>query len=195
MNKKLILSFALLVTCGIAWGQEYKPFKMGLGMGYAMPAGDGSKGGVLFYAEPAYRITDAFAIGLRLEAAVMGRGFASTTASSTTIDIAVSANASYTVNGQYYFSNNTFRPFAGFGFGVYSMASETIKGPTGSTTTDVIISGESKFGFYPRIGFDVSHFTMNLEYNIIPGTASGGTDIKNSYFGIKAGFFISGGKK
>src|SRR5688500_12360193 len=58
-----------------ATGREFKPFKVGVGLGYAVPGkGDGAGGGVLLYVEPAYRASDFVSIGLRLESALIVRG-------------------------------------------------------------------------------------------------------------------------
>lgn len=199
MKKLLLLIGFIGAALFTAEAQEYKPVKIGLGLGYASPEGDGAKGGVLFYLEPAYRVSDQLAIGLRLEGAAMARGV-NLGSTSTGADLDISTNSSYTVNGQYYFSNSTFRPFAGFGFGIYSLAA--VKTTVGGTSFEASASA-SKFGFYPRFGFDLGHFTMQVEYNIIPSTKSDivvssstiTSEAKNSYLGIKAGFFISGGKK
>lgn len=205
MKKTLLLLF--IAASFAAQAQDYKPVKVGIGLGYASPGGDGAKGGVLFYLEPAYRVTDQIAVGLRLESAVMARGTSITATSTTTsVDLDVSATGSYTVNGQYYFSNNTFRPFAGLGLGLYSLAA--VKASTsGSSTTSSITASTSEFGFYPRLGFDAGHFTMQVEYNIIPATKSqisistgtgfttATSESKNNYLAIKAGFFFGGGKK
>lgn len=206
--KKFIVILALVSAATLgAQAQDYKPVKVGLGFGYASPSGDGAKGGVLLYLEPAYRVNDAIAIGLRLESAVIARGVSvSGGGTSITSDAEVKANASYTVNGQYYFSNASFRPFAGFGLGIYSLASASVS-VSGSSSSSSASASASEFGFYPRLGFDIGHFTMQVEYNIIPKTTSEvsistGTgfstltsESKNSYLGIKAGFFIGGGKK
>jgi len=199
MKKSLLLIGFLVVGFATLQAQDYKPFRVGIGLGYASPSGDGSQGGVLFYLEPSYRATDQIAIGLRLESAVMARGVSISGGGTTlTNDAEVSGNASYTVNGQYYFSNNNFRPFAGVGFGIYSLASASVSG-----TTTTVSASSSEFGFYPRVGFDLGHFTLQAEYNIIPSKTSEvsiGTSIitaesKNSYLAIKAGFFIGGGKR
>ncbi len=201
---------AVLMLCAFsAAAQEYKPVKVGLGLGYASPAGEGSKGGVLLYLEPAYRINDQIAVGLRLELAAMARVAVVGDASGGSADAEVSANGSYTLNGQYYFLNGTFRPYAGLGVGLFSMASATVSSSTsGSGSASTEVSGDQKIGFYPRLGFDLGHFSMNLEYNIIPktestvvvvdgnGTTSTATStVQNSYLGIKLGFFIGGGRK
>jgi outer membrane protein X len=106
--------------------------------------------------------------------------------------------------------NGGFRPFAGLGFGIYSLAS--ISGTASSDGTSSTSSGEvsasgAKFGFYPRFGFDAGHFTLNIEYNVIGkstnsyqvnsnGTITNATsETKNNYLGVRLGFFIGGGRK
>jgi Outer membrane protein beta-barrel domain len=209
MKKILLLLF--IASAFAVQAQDYKPVKVGIGLGYASPGGEGAKGGVLFYLEPAYRVNDLIAVGLRLESAVMARGYEiSGTTTSSSVDLDVSAAGSYTVNGQYYFSNNSFRPFAGLGFGIYSLAAvkaSASSGLGGSSSSTSVSASSSKFGFYPRIGFDLGHFTMQIEYNIVPSTKSqvsistgigppvtASSESKNNYLGIKAGFFFGGGK-
>lgn len=185
--KNIFLSMMLLVAAvSTASAQEYKPFKLGLGLGYTMPKGGG---GILFDIEPAYRVNDQIAVGLRFESAAMAKEVESTEAK-------LSANTSYTLNGQYYLGSSNFRPYVGLGFGLFSLSS------VGFDDTTFEVASESKFGFYPRIGFDVGHFNVNLDYNIIPATkfdidTGAGIEeyeIKNSYLGIRVGAFIFGGK-
>jgi len=185
-----VLALALLVTSA-GYAQDYKKFKVGVGLGYAAASGYGSGGGVIFTIEPAYRIQDNLSIGLRWEAAAITRGY-SQDVTGASFDVA--AIGSFTLNGQYYFGTGDFRPFAGLGLGLYSLAgvSGNSSGSSFSAT-----EAESKFGFYPRVGFDFHHFTMSADYNIVPPTKDvlGGTgEFKNSYFGIRLGFFIGGGK-
>lgn len=175
----------IVITAAGAVAQEYSAFRVGMGLGYAMASGKGAKGGALFYLEPGYRVNDQILANLRIEGAVIGRGFADE--SSAQVDVA--ALASYTLNGQYYFNNNNFRPFVGAGFGMYSLASASVSaGPTGGTTQ---VAAATKIGFYPRVGFDAGHFTLALDYNLVPET----NGIKNSYIGIRFGGFFGGGRK
>ena len=185
--KKFFFSIALLfVAFATVNAQNYKPFKLGLGLGYAIPDGGG---GVLFAVEPAYRVNDAIAVGLRMEWAAMAKSVGD-------VEAEVSSNGSYTLNGQYYLSDNTFRPYVGLGFGLFSIAS------VGFDDTDFELDASSKFGLYPRIGADIGHFNINIDYNIIPKTEEsyefGGVnyeyEFKNSYIGIRIGAFIFGGK-
>src|SRR5829696_6387175 len=102
-----VLCFTLLAAVAVN-AQEFKKFNVGVGLGYAMPGGEGAGGGVLFAVEPAYRVTDALAVGLRLETAVVVRGLSEAVS---TYNASAAGIVSYTVNGKYYFSNAKFRPF------------------------------------------------------------------------------------
>src|SRR5436190_5296703 len=61
-------------------GGEFKPFKVDVSIGYAIPSGGGAgaKGGVLFVVEPKYAILQELSIGLRLETAVTVSGIDAT---------------------------------------------------------------------------------------------------------------------
>ena len=191
--KKIIYVLALvMLMSSFTFAQDYKKFKVGVGLGYAMASGDGSGGGILFALEPAYRLQDNLSVGLRMESAAITRGFSQSTAGAT---VSVAAVSSYTLNGQYYFGTSSFRPFLGAGFGMYSLAAVSVS--VGSISGEAA-AAESKFGFYPRAGFDIGHFNVTLDYNLIPATSVGGTsgaEVKNNYFGIRIGAFFGGGKK
>lgn len=195
--KRVLPILAVVMLASIAsYGQEYKKFKVGLGLGYAIP----SKGsaGVLLYLEPMYRLQDNISLGFRIESAALA-GEAPTGVSTS---INVSAVGSYTLNGQYYFgSGGSFRPFAGFGVGIFQVAAATAD--IGGSNVQLSASSSS-IGFYPRIGFDLGHFNVSLDYNIVPEQSSqvnvGGlglvTTTQNySYIGIRVGGSIGGGKK
>jgi hypothetical protein len=192
MKKTSILFFigCLCITVA-ANAQEFKKFRVGLGLGYAMASGSGSKGCVLATLEPGYRINDAILVNLRLESAVITRGFSEDVGDEVDFDIA--AIGSYTLNGQYYFKNEGFRPFVGAGFGIYSLAAVAVEDGAGGSVD--VGAAESKIGFYPRVGFDAGHFTLCVDYNLIPPVETEfGGDIKNSYFGFRVGAFIGGGR-
>lgn len=189
MKKLLALAVLLTVMVYGVQAQEFNKFKVGLGLGYAGASGKGSKGGILVTFEPGYRITDKILANLRIESAAMVRG--TTSSDGTFDDLDVAAIGSYTLNGQYYLTNSNFRPFVGFGFGLYALAAIKVEGSTGD-----IAASEAKFGAYPRIGFDAGHFTMSFDYNLLPNTeGAGGTKFNNSYFGIRIGGFFGGGRK
>src|SRR5687767_15845445 len=73
--RKLTFVLAFFASCFFANAQEtsFKPFKVDLAFGYAIPSGSGSKGGVLFAVEPKYALNDNITLGLRMEAAVTAR--------------------------------------------------------------------------------------------------------------------------
>src|SRR2546421_13097234 len=79
MKKITYLLAVALLASTFTYAQEYKKFKVGVGLGYAMASGSGSSGGVLFAIEPAYRLQDNLSIGIKLEDAVIVRGFSQST--------------------------------------------------------------------------------------------------------------------
>lgn len=192
MFKKQLLTITLVLFTTVLSAQEFKPFKVGLGLGYAAPSEGG--GGVAIYLEPAYRVSDEIAVGLRLESAALIKTVGENEGS-------ISGNGSYTVNGQYYFSNNKFRPFVGLGLGLYTLASVSVDfGSNGNGSAGV--AAETAFGFYPRVGFDLGHFNFLFDFNIIGNSEAIGFDddlnettfdVKNSYWALKLGFSIGGG--
>lgn len=199
MKRVLFLGLALVgLSCANAQTSSgsFQPFKVDLALGYAIPSGSGAKGGVLFAVEPKYAVMEQLSVGLRLEGAVTARGFSN--ADGSTASAKVAASSSYLATGDYYFSQNSFRPFAGAGLGLFQLASASFDGDA----EGVSVGGGTKFGGMIRAGFEVGHFRMGLEYNLIPkttetftdGTSSETISSKNSYIGIKLGFFIGGGR-
>ncbi len=187
----------------VAQAQEYKPFQLYLGVGYAIPSGGG---GVLWNVEPTYRIKDELAVGIRFEQAAMAKEIKQTIGGlEGTGSATVSGVTSYTLNGKYYFGDSNFRPYAGLGMGLFVLGNVSLSNDGFS------LSAGNKFGFYPRIGFDFGHFNLNLDYNIIGKTkeevevtisgdgveitSSSKSEVKNSYLGIRVSFFLFGGKK
>ena len=155
----------VLVTAAGSIAQEFKAFRVGTGLGYAMASGKGAKGGVLWALEPGYRVNDQILANFRIEGAVIGRGYADETSAS--VDVA--ALGSYSLNGQYYFNNNNFRPFVGVGVGLFSLAAVSVDANQGGGSTQAV-AASNKVGFYPRLGFDAGHFTLNLDWNKIRAT-------------------------
>lgn len=184
----LITLFILCLNTIVNAQNEFKKIKVFTGLGYAAPNGGG--GGFIFDFEPAYRIIDPIAVGFRFEAAGLVKDV-----DGESLDL--SLVVSYTLNGQYYFTNGGFRPYIGIGLGVYEFGSVSLDSQSGSADTD------SQFGFYPRIGFDAGHFNLNVDFNIVPDSEIQGidlngnsiiTNIKNSYIGIRIGGVIGGGR-
>lgn len=190
MKKISTVLFLVVLTAVAAKAQEFKKFRVGVGAGYAMASGKGSGGGVLFTVEPGYRVMDNLLVNLRWESAAVIRG----TVNDTGADLDVAGISSYTLNGQYYFNNNAFRPFVGVGFGSYKLAAVSVTASSGGSSSTAAAAA-SKIGFYPRVGFDYKHFTLNLDYNFIPNTTAGAYEFKNSYLGIRIGGYFGGGRK
>ncbi|NQY66231.1 MAG: hypothetical protein HRT72_00680 [Flavobacteriales bacterium] len=192
MRRISTIVLALMLVSGLSYAQDYKAFKWGLGIGYAIPGGEGAGGGFLLDMEPAYRLSDAIAVGLRVQTALMVAG--SISDDGTVTSGKISAVKSYVATGQYYLMDDGFRPHVGLGFGVYRVAS------IAATSTGAGIGFDNKIGLPIRLGFDAGHFTWLFEYNLVAGsdldvTAGDIDKINNSYMGIKLGGFFGGGKK
>lgn len=198
--KKTYLLLSLTIVCLSAIAQsDLKPFKVDLSLGYAIPGGSGSKGGILFAVEPKYAVISRLSVGLRMEGAVVAR-FNGYDQNGDPIDASVKASASYLATADYYMSDNySVRPFAGAGVGIFSLA-----GIESNSSSDNVSVG-SKFGGMIRAGVELSHFRFGVEYNIVPKTTFTGYDnegnltdgltSKNSYIGIKVGVCLGGGPR
>jgi hypothetical protein len=66
MKKTIILVSIFLTMIVTAKAQDYKKFRVGLGVGYATSTGSGAKGGILATLEPGYRLQHNILLGLRL---------------------------------------------------------------------------------------------------------------------------------
>ncbi|MET0635529.1 MAG: hypothetical protein ABWZ25_05850 [Chitinophagaceae bacterium] len=192
----LLLSIVFLLVISVSAQETFKPFKLDLSMGYAIPGGEGAKAGVLIAIEPKYAVNEIVTLGLRMEAAIVARGY--TGIDGAEADLDVKAAGSYVLTGDHYFSSNySFRPFAGIGGGLFMIAAA--KTADGGDA----VGGEAstKFGGLVRAGFEARHLRLGLEYNLVPSSKFedmlGGEDIKskNGYIGIKLGICIGGGKK
>jgi len=196
--KKTLILFLLLLGVHFLQAQNedrvFKPWKFEVSLGAAIPQGTGNKAGVLLVVEPKYAVVDQFWIGLRLQTAIMARAFQDGYGSTN-----VSGNASYMLTGDCYFTTGQLRPFIGAGAGLCRLASATVDN-YGYTSP---IASEIKFGGMVRVGFELGHFRMGLEYNLTGNSIYQYTDnsgnpvtsiSKNSYIGIKIGAVIGGGR-
>jgi hypothetical protein len=185
MKKLFVFGLVLLVSATVIHAQNFKPFRVGVGLGFAVP--NNGEGGGLLYLEPGYRTSENTIVNFRLESAVMSKDIATVNGD---VRGNARANSSYTLNGQYYFNQNYVRPFLGAGLGLFKMAN--VKYEDGG---EVVTSpGATHFGFYPRVGLEIGHFNMAVDYNIIPNSdLVAGAEMKNSYLGVRAGFNIGGG--
>jgi len=200
--KNLLAIFILSTVISLsARSQEsvFKPFKVDVSLGYAIPGGDGAKGGVLFAVEPKYSVIPALSVGLRMEGAVVAR-FSGYDQNGDPMDASVKASGSYLVTADYYYrANKSFRPFTGTGVGIFSVAGVE------ATQNDGNVSAGTKFGTVVRSGFEFSHFRFGVEYNIVgktkftgydgDGNPTTGLTSNNNYMGIKIGAVIGGGRR
>ena len=201
--KNLLAIFILSATISLSTkGQDavhLKPLKVDLSVGYAIPGGEGVKGGIIFAFEPKYAVIPNLAVGLRMEGAIIAK-FSGYDEEGNAMNTKVKAAGSYLATGDYYFTNNyALRPFAGAGAGIFSIAGIEVNSSSEN------ISGGSKFGVMVRGGIEAGHFRIGLEYNIVPKTTFEGYDSNgnyvtgltssNNYIGIKIGAFIGGGRK
>jgi len=194
--KKLFFAIVVLIVALSVNAQDYKPFKVDLAVGYAIPGGKGAKGGVLFALEPKYAVMDKLVVGLRMEAAVVARGYAGTNVEDE-MEVDVKASGSYLATADYFYSgNHKFRAFSGIGTGIYTIAGASVS--SGSET--VAVGSDSKFGGLVRSGIEAGHFRFAVEYNLVPKTkmvteTSETIESKNGYIGFKIGATIGGGRK
>ena len=191
--KKFTFIVFFLVIVSAANAQEFKPFKVDLSTGYAIPSGKGAKGGILMVVEPKYSAIPNLAVGARFEIAVMARG--SVSDQNMVDEVDVKASGSYLATADYYYPTKKIRPFSGAGTGIFSLATAMVDNNNAGAS-----EAKSKFGGMVRSGVEIGHFRFGIEYNFV-----GDTDVmdasnnkigtsKNSYLSIKIGAAIGGGK-
>jgi hypothetical protein len=152
---RFTLFILFFLAAAISYSQEFKKLKVGLGVGFGYKPGTGDYALAIINFEPAYRLKDILLIGIRIQNGFGPGG---------------SDIFSNTAFGQYYFSNNLFRPLIGLGVGTYN-------------------AKETSFGFYPRIGFDFGHLNFNTDFDIVGGT------LNSNFLTFKLGISIGGGRK
>ncbi|MDI9867384.1 hypothetical protein QM480_23780 [Flectobacillus sp. DC10W] len=174
MKKTLLLVIMLFISKSLI-AQNYKPFRVHISGMYAAPTYTKAFSSGLGYSiEPAYAVDDNLAVGVRLEGAALGVG--------SSLKDKIGVVASYTLTADYFmFNEGNLRFFVGGGVGFFRTGTATT-----SSTNDFVAGGDG-WGFVPRVGIQLSHLRISAEYNSAP---------KNmSYFGLKAGVTIGGGKK
>lgn len=199
----MYVSLCLAIACLSAFAQdkqsEFKAFKVDASIGFALPAGSGSKGGIIAALEPKYAVMNNLSLGLRFEVAAVAR-FGGYDETGQPVDVTVKASGGYLATADYYLSNKySLRPFVGGGAGLYTIADveESSNGSAGA-------GAAAKFGGMIRAGIEAGHFRLGVEYNIVPSSKIDGFDSngnpaqltsKNGYLGIKIGVCFGGGRK
>lgn len=187
--KKILLGIVILLVGQVsatAQSQNFRPFKVDLMVGYATPNGNLSnlhgKGGVAISLEPKYNLSDNLAVGLKGELAAL-EVVSKTTAAAD--EYSARTVGSVIVTGEYSFGSAFLRPFIGAGLGIYTFGSvDVVTNSTNNSTQRV--SGESNFGFAPRVGLQVGHFRLAIEDNFVQN---------NNYISFKAGVTFGGGRR
>lgn len=188
----LLLAVFAISAKVIAQSESYTPWQLNFTGGYAAASGDGVKGGAAFYFEPQYHINDKISVGIRAGSALILKSFVAD-------KFEVAGINSYLLTGNYYFQKegSKFRPFGGVGVGYVIAAGysgETTDLGNGNTQKLGEVKATTGLGGLIRVGFDISHFRFDVDYNLNPATkVEGVKDIKNSFLGINFGFYFGGG--
>ncbi len=188
--KKVVLAICLL--CGVtavsqAQDFAFKRFRVDLGGGYGIPFTEGLDGGALFYLEPKFEVIPQVSVGLRWD----GTLFAGASVDADGGSGGVKLSSGFLATGDYHFTNTGFRPFAGGGLGMYSVAGASVSVNVGDNNPNVNADTDASnnFALMLRAGFDVAHWRLVLSYN------AAFADETFHYLGITVGWYIGGGKK
>jgi hypothetical protein len=191
---KLTATLFLLFTSCITYSQDkfqeidhFKQFEVLKEGGWARPAGNGTKAGVLLALEPRFNIIDKFTVGLRGESTAMAR--AGYQINNLSADGEVGLGIAILATGDYYFTTRDVRPFFGFGVGVYNFVSIEATSSNGGRVT---MPAVTKPGGMLRTGVELwQHVRASIHYNIVGKTNT----INNNYMGISLGIVLGGGVK
>lgn len=184
--KRIILPFLLIAIVSYTQAQEFKPFKVDVGMNLTAALGNTSGSGIGGYLEPRFSSNDHITFGLRLESA----GFSSGTVKVNANEVDISSNSVRKMSfiTEYFFNTAQVRPFVGFGFGVYQRQSYGVNVSGSSVTVGELNSSLTNFGFAPRVGINAGHLRLSGMMNFT------GKDIAN-YFSLNVGFEFGGGRQ
>ena len=175
-----ILTFSALSFS--AYAQEFEKGHVFVGGGLAS---EGINSGI----EPAYRISDLFSIGMKLELSwiLVQNDGASQKPNFATVS-SVSGNLKY-----YLAQKPKFRPYIGIGVGIYNLSWRELI----NNNFEANIR-KKKAGVYPRIGIEIGQLSLNVDYNIVdsedPFSAPSGS-ISNSnynYLTVRIAVMIGG---
>ncbi len=151
---------AILTTSGSLMAQD-QAIKIDGGIGGAFSFGDLNAGGISVSLEPKFFFNSRIAAGIRLEGDVL---FGGSVDGATSVDVGTSSRTAMVVKGEYYFSDNATRLFAGLMAGRYTQANAG-----GSSTGATSIEATDGFGFAPEFGVTFNNFRVSGIYHIIPG--------------------------
>ena len=183
MKKIFIISLAISITTfSQAQSTIFKPFKVDTGIEFVIPTSNEAGSGMGFYISPIYNASDRLSIGPRFGFSYAGYGTLNVGIG--TVEIEGTNMFSFLMVGDYYLSTERVRPFVGLGLGMFRRSEASIR--TGIGVVDISREAKSNFGAKPRIGLNVGHFKMTVDYNFT------GDQIYD-YLGFTLGFDIGGG--
>jgi hypothetical protein len=165
-------------------------FKLDAGLGGALTFGDLRSYGIMAHTEPKVFILPSLSAGLRFEGDALFGGSISD-AEGSNLDVGVSSRGAVLLKGEYYFTDNKTRPFAGLGFGMYTVANTAASGTGGAS-----IEAGNHFGVAPEIGITFGNFRLSAMYHILTGdnlveiSAGSPSEISMNYLVIQLGFKI-----
>jgi hypothetical protein len=182
-----ILFLTLLAIPLVSNAQIY--FKMDAGIGGAFTFGDLKSYGIMAHLEPKVFILPSLSAGLRFEGDALFGGTISEAESD--LEVGVSSRAAIILKGEYYFTDNHTRPFAGLGIGSYTIANTSASGDGGAS-----IGAGNHFGVAPELGVTFGNFRLSAIYHILTGSnlvdmsAGSPKEISMNYLVLQLGFKI-----
>lgn len=184
INRIILTLIFLSVFCChlVAQPTIFKPFKVDTGIEFIISTSEETGGGMGWYISPIYNVTDRLSIGPRFGFSYAGSGSIDVGVGS--VKVGASQLFSFLMVTDYYFTTERVRPFVGLGIGMYKRSEAKIE--TGAGIVDLSINAKTNFGIKPRIGLNVGHFKMTIDYNVT------GDQIYD-YIGFTLGADIGGG--
>lgn len=154
------LLFVALAPSLSAQDKNYRDFEWDLiQLGYANATGNRYGGGFMLGSAVRYNIDNRFSAGLSWDLPIFVRDLGNDL-----VDVGVLFN--YTFTGDYYFvEDRATRPFVGFGIGRYGSGTVVTDINNDRVEDDDVVTAGS-FGVSPRLGIELSHFRVALEYNL-----------------------------
>ncbi len=184
--KKLVFLLVLFAITTAATAQNYKPFRVDIGIGMSV-LGENYNGGFLGHIEPKYAINNHLSVGVR--------GEMLWTAGKTDIIYIIPSTFVYSLlpSVDYYIlPTATFRPFVGAGLGAFIVPGYEAESVSNSGSTSKDVPTRTSFGVMARAGVDVWHLRLSAEYNYAGKDAD---DFSINYLSIKLVLFIGGGRR
>ncbi len=183
--KTIFLTALILVFVQNAFSQNFKPFKVDLGLSLNLPVNEEASSGGGFYIEPRYGVDDNFTIGIHMQWDYLSSN--SVTVDNTSINVNSVSIQSYQLVSDYYFNIEKVRPFVGVGVGMYRKKVSGVEINSAIIQVGDIDGTTTAFGVSPRLGINIGHGRIYTSYNIT------GNEITN-YFNLTVGFEIGGGR-